>query len=73
MVINRWFNAWPVDRRVVVNMLDGHCFDGLLVDRRGILLVLAHCSVISPGMTEPTPMDGLVYLERTHVAFIQVA
>lgn len=72
MIINRWFCAWPIDRRVVVNLLDGRAFDGLLVDRRGDLLVLGRASLMEPGNSTPVPIDGLVYVERPHVAFLQV-
>ncbi len=72
MIINRWFAAWPIDRRVVINMLDGRAFDGLLVDRRGDLLVLGRVSLMEPGNSTPVPIDGLIYVERSHVAFLQV-
>jgi len=61
---------WPIYDQVVVNLTDGSAMRGVLVDKRGPLLVLAKASLLVPG-EDPAPMDGQVYIERTQIAFLQ--
>lgn len=68
---------WParrlaVRRRVVVNLLSGRAFDGVLWARSGRLLVLRGARMLEPGEA-PRPLDGDVVLERDQVEFVQVA
>ena len=63
-------SGWPINDRVLVNLVDETAISGVLLRRRGPLLVLAHGHVHSPGQ-EPTRADGLVYIERAKVLFIQ--
>jgi len=63
---------WPVYDRVLVNLIDGSAFDGLLIEKRGPLLVLTDATLLTNDH-EPTPMDGRVYIERDRVLFIQQA
>lgn len=65
------WSRWPLRRRVLVNLLDGRAFDGLLFSRRGPLLELRDASLLEPG-ADPVTVDGAVIIERHQVAFIQV-
>jgi small nuclear ribonucleoprotein (snRNP)-like protein len=58
-------------RRVVVNLLSGRAFDGVLYARRGPLLILRNAVMHERG-AEPAPVDGDVVVERNQVEFIQV-
>lgn len=64
------FNRWPLYERVLVNLVDGTAINGLLIDRRGPLLVLSDCTLLTAA-GEPTPMDGYLYIERPQVLFLQ--
>lgn len=66
------FSRWPVYERVLVNLVDGSAIDGVLVERRGPLLVLANANLLTAG-NEPTPLDGDVFVERDKVLFLQAA
>lgn len=66
-----WYR-WPVYERVLVNLIDGSAIDGLLIDRRGPLLVLSDATLLNE-QSEPTPLDGEVYIERSRVLFLQSA
>ena len=61
---------FPIAQRVMVNLHDGAAIRGVLIDQKGPLLVLAHAELLEPGQPG-APMDGQVYIERSHVAFIQ--
>lgn len=65
--------AWRalVRKKVVVNLLSGRAFAGILYNRRGPLLVLRNVVMHDPGAT-PVDVDGEVVLERGQVEFIQV-
>lgn len=63
---------WPICERVLINLVNGDAIAGLLIDRKGPLLVLAHAALISADATKPADVDGHVYIERTQVLFIQV-
>jgi hypothetical protein len=64
------FNNWPVYDRVLVNLIDGSAIDGVLLGRRGPLLMLGDASLLTTN-AEPAQMDGRVYVERSQVLFIQ--
>lgn len=64
-------DPWPLCVRVLVNLTTGDAITGVLIGRRGPLLVLADAGLISTGSAEPVPMDGQVFIERTQVAFLQ--
>lgn len=64
-----WWLRTVVRRRVVVNLAD-KAFDGVLVSKRGPLLVLRNVTLLEPG-AEPQPLDGKVVVERSKVDFIQ--
>lgn len=66
------FSRWPIYDRVLVSLIDGSAIDGLLVDRRGPLLVLSDATLLTAD-TEPSAMDGQVYVERDRVLFLQTA
>lgn len=65
------FSRWPVYERVLVNLVDGAALDGLLVAKRGDLLVLADVT-LHDDTHEPVALDGDVYVERHRVRFLQV-
>lgn len=62
---------WPTRKRVLVNLIDGRAFDGILFRRRGPLLELRDVTLLEPG-SESVGVDGAVIVERERVAFIQV-
>lgn len=66
------WSQWPVYARVLVNLVDGSALDGVLVQRRGQLLVLADATLLTASH-EPTRLDGEVYVERAKVLFLQTA
>lgn len=59
-------------RRVVVNLLSGKAFGGILWARRGPLLVLRDVTMLQAGVA-PTSVDGEIVVERAAVEFVQVA
>jgi hypothetical protein len=61
---------WPIYERVLVNLTDGSAINGLLIARRGPLLVLSDATLLTAGM-EPAELDGEIYIERARVLFIQ--
>lgn len=63
---------WPVYDRVLVNLVNGAAIDGVLIARRGPLLVLGD-AVLLTAESEPQPMDGQVYVERSQVLFLQAS
>lgn len=64
------WSHWPILDRVLVNLVDGSAIDGLLIEKRGPLLVLGDAALLTTD-AEPAQMDGHVYVERTQVLFIQ--
>lgn len=64
------FSRWPVYERVLANLVDGSAIQGVLLERRGPLLVLGDALLLTTD-TKPTPMDGDVYIERDKVLFLQ--
>lgn len=64
------FSRWPVYERVLVNLTDGSAMDGLLVAKRGDLLVLADVTFHEDNH-EPVALDGDVYIERFKIRFLQ--
>lgn len=64
------WSRWPVFERVLVNLVDGSAINGLLIDKRGPLLVLSDCTLLT-AEHEPSGMDGDVYIERDRVLFLQ--
>jgi len=53
-----------------VQLDDGTAFDGVVMSRRGPLLVLADVTVRIAGNAQR--IDGPVVVERTRVVFVQV-
>ncbi len=66
------FPRWPLLQRVLVNLVDGTAINGLLIDKRGPLLVLGDATLLS-DTHEPAQLDGEIYIERDRVMFIQTA
>lgn len=66
----RAYRRLVVHRRVIVNLVSGKAFNGVLVRQDGPLLVLKDAELLEPG-TGPVPLDGDVVIEREHVDFIQ--
>ena len=65
------WRRWPIHEHVLVNLDDGRAFDGVMVGRRGPLLMLRQAQLIEPG-SQPIAVDGEVIVERSRVSFIQV-
>jgi small nuclear ribonucleoprotein (snRNP)-like protein len=64
------FSRWPVYERVLVNLTDGSAMNGLLVAKRGDLLVLTDVTLLEENH-EPVELDGDVYIERFKIRFLQ--
>lgn len=64
------YRSLVVNRRVIVNLVGGRAFDGVLVRQSGPLLVLKGATLLEAG-SEPAPLDGEVVVERDRVDFIQ--
>jgi len=65
-------SRWPIYDRVLANLIDGSAIDGLLIARRGPLLVLSDATLYASG-AEPTALDGEIYIERARVLYLQTA
>lgn len=66
-----WWTWRPlVKRRAVVQLDDGSSFEGVVMSRRGPLLVLTDVTVRIPGGEQR--IDGTAIIERTRVIFVQV-
>lgn len=61
---------FAVDRRVVVNLRGGKAIEGVLVDRRGDLLILRAARLFEPE-SEPVSLDGETLIERRTIDFVQ--
>lgn len=57
-------------RRVIVNLRDGQALEGLLLARRGPLLVLRDATLHTEGRA--VPVDGEAVVERDRVAWMQL-
>lgn len=57
-------------RRVIVNLVDGSAFDGILYRQNGPLLVLRDATRLERG-AEPLQLDGEAVIERDRVLYIQ--
>jgi small nuclear ribonucleoprotein (snRNP)-like protein len=66
------WTRWPIFDRVLVNLTDGSAIDGVLIDKRGPLLVLADATLLV-NEHEPAAMDGQVFVERSNVLFLQAS
>ena len=67
----RWWTWRPLVRRRVVVSVGDVAFDGLVMSRRGPLLVLADVTVRIAG-SDGQRIDGGVVLERARVDWVQV-
>ena len=67
----RWWTWRPLVRRRVVVSVGDVAFDGLVMSRRGTLLVLADVTVRIAG-SDGQRIDGGVVLERARVDWVQV-
>ena len=62
-------------RRLIVNLTDGSAMRGILIRSRGPWLVLAEAELLrvdSGAVTGAVRIDGMAYVERPRVLFIQV-
>jgi hypothetical protein len=67
----RWVFRPVVAQRVVVQLDTDHAITGVLVERRGPLLILADATVHAPDQTA-VKADGRSVIERSRVLWIQV-
>lgn len=65
-------SRWPLRRRVVAQLTDGHAVAGVMWRKRGPLLELRDASLHAPGSDGPAPMDGAVLIERSKVLWLQI-
>jgi len=65
-------SRWPVYDRVLVNLVEGTAVSGVLIRKSGPMLILGDCTLFAPG-SEPTPLDGNVYIERDQVLYMQAS
>ena len=73
MVVGAW--AWWNGRqkivgRVMVNLVDGTALEGVLLRTTRHQLTLGNAKLVGES-TEPIPLDGTVYVERSTVHFVQ--
>jgi small nuclear ribonucleoprotein (snRNP)-like protein len=59
-----------VRERLVVTLLDGATFDGLLIDADPVTIVLADAQHVAPN-GDRLAVDGYLYLDRERVAYVQ--
>lgn len=65
-----WWTWRPVVRhRVLVQLHDGVAMDGVVLSRRGPLLVLGD---VTARIGDGQRLDGTVVVERRHVTWVQV-
>lgn len=64
------FSRWPLKSTVVVNLVTGSAFKGILWKKTGPLLILKDVYGLSAG-NEPQPMSGELMVERDRVEYIQ--
>lgn len=67
----RWVWRPLVAQRVIVQLDSGHAIEGVLVERRGTLLVLGDATVHEPG-ERGVKADGRSVVERSRVLWVQV-
>lgn len=67
----RAYGRVALRRTVIVNLVDGSAFQGVLLREVGPLLTLANASLLEPGQTDPVPLDGEIIIERANVRFVQ--
>ena len=67
----RWIWRPVVAQRVIVQLDTGHAVEGLLLERRGPLFVLADATVHEPGQ-KGVKADGRTVVERHRVLWVQV-
>lgn len=65
-------DRFGIRRRVLVSLVDGKAFDGVLWARKGRLIVLRDARLIEPG-AEPVPVDGDLLVDRDRIDFVQAA
>lgn len=66
----RWVWRPFIAGRVIVQLDSDHAVSGVLVERRGPLLVLADAKVHAPNHP-PVPADGRAVIEHARVLWIQ--
>lgn len=68
------FRRWRrlgINRRLLVNLTTDKAIAGVLLARRGPLLVLANAELLEPGRAHPLRLDGEVLVDVANVDFIQ--
>lgn len=65
------FRRTVLRRRVIINTTTDKAFRGVLLDRRGPLLVMRNVELLEAARP-PVPLDGEVVIERSKVDFVQV-
>ena len=67
----RWVWRPLVAQRVIVQLDTDHAISGVLVERRGPLLILGDAMVHAPDQ-KPVRADGRSVIERSRVLWVQV-
>lgn len=65
-----WQQRQKIVGRVLVNLLDGTGIEGVLLRTTRTQLTLGNAKLVGES-TEPIPLDGTVYVERSTVHFVQ--
>jgi len=68
-----WQRRVDIRHNVIVNCEDDLAFSGVLVSRRGNTLVMAQVMFDNGQGDQAVSVDGMVYLDRRRVQFIQEA
>lgn len=65
------FRRTMIRHRVIVTLITGRAFEGVVYARRGPLLILRDAAVLEGSRR--IAMDGEVVIERSRIEFVQVA
>jgi hypothetical protein len=65
-----WQGRQKIVGRVMVNLIDGTALEGVLLRTTRTQLTLGSAKLVGES-TEPIPLDGTVYVERSTVHFVQ--
>ena len=65
-----WKSRQKIVGRVMVNLIDGTALEGVLLASTRHQLTLGNAKLVGES-TEPIPLDGTVYVERSTVHFVQ--
>lgn len=66
-----WSRRLKILDRVVVSLKSGNAVGGVIANSTSVWITLADAEVYDVDSPTPTPADGLIWLERKNVDYIQ--